>query len=530
MRRNGDRTARRPVVAAAAALCLAAGAAATAVQPAAPSGGRAVVVIGDLHMGPGRDGARWNAVEDFRWGDEFAAFLKAIDAEGAGATDLVLNGDTFELLQSPAVSCRHGDAQLGCTEAQALARLETVITGHGPDLQAIGAFARSGANRVHLLAGDHDAALAFDSVRARAVRAFGAPDGRIQFVEAAGWRSADARIYVEHGHQLPLGADRFAGWPKPLVSSGGRNHVERPWGEQVMLPLYDRTEPRYPVVDNIVEEGIGGKYIVAAEGADPPEGVPALLRYFLTKTTWQQFRMDLDDGEVRAPRWDMAAIRRDPSAFLASSLPPDDPFAPLAAKAAAAGHLRALDGALADEAIVAICDYRAAVRRARRRMERVLTQLSGVGPPVAECPRTADTVGPEFEDYWRSRNATFARHIAAARDRLAQGQRGAGAFEVVVFGHTHLADRPFRPGGDDGPIVAASGAWQRTIHPVALEQLAKERGVPVAALLATLQPEDLPPCYSFLRFGAAAGSRTPESRAWRRDAQGGWAMAASCGR
>ena len=46
---------------------------------------------------------------------------------------------------------------------------------------------------------------------------------------------------------------------------------------------------------------------------------------------------------------------------------------------------------------MAVCDYRAAIRRARRRMERVLTQLAGVGPPIAECPRLPDTVGPAFD-------------------------------------------------------------------------------------------------------------------------------------
>ena len=38
--------------------------------------------------------------------------------------------------------------------------------------------------------------------------------------------------------------------------------------------------------------------MLAAEGADPPEGVPPPPRYFLARTTWQQFCMDLEDGDV----------------------------------------------------------------------------------------------------------------------------------------------------------------------------------------------------------------------------------------
>ena len=52
-----------------------------------------------------------------------------------------------------------------------------------------------------------------------------------------------------------------------------------------------------------------------------------LLRFLLTKTTWQQFRMDLDDGDVQAPAWDLARIRGDLAAFVVGSLPSDDPFA-----------------------------------------------------------------------------------------------------------------------------------------------------------------------------------------------------------
>ena len=38
--------------------------------------------------------------DDFRWGDEFKLFLDEVHHMGGGATDLVLNGDTFELWQS----------------------------------------------------------------------------------------------------------------------------------------------------------------------------------------------------------------------------------------------------------------------------------------------------------------------------------------------------------------------------------------------------------------------------------------------
>src|SRR3990170_7206515 len=147
-------------------------------QAAPPS--RSIVVIGDLHMGPGRDASgNWHAVEDFRWRDDFIRFLDAVNTQGGGRTDLVINGDLFELLQSPSVPCHHNDPRFGCTAAEAQQRLDAVIKAHDAELAAIGKFAMAGSNRVHVVPGDHDAALLVPEVWQRAVRSFAAPADRI---------------------------------------------------------------------------------------------------------------------------------------------------------------------------------------------------------------------------------------------------------------------------------------------------------------------------------------------------------------
>src|SRR5262245_13438582 len=98
------------------ALVILACVASAAVIQSQTSSSRFVVIASDLHMGPGKaTGGEWMPAEDFRWQDDFAAFLKAIDEAGKGATDLVLNGDTFELWQSSADDCRYREEGLGCT-------------------------------------------------------------------------------------------------------------------------------------------------------------------------------------------------------------------------------------------------------------------------------------------------------------------------------------------------------------------------------------------------------------------------------
>ena len=164
---------------------------------------------------------------------------------------------------------------------------------------------------------------------------------------------------------------------------------------------------------------------------------PGLLRYLLKLMSWQQFRMELDGGEVRAADVGSRAGTRAGRRFLVSSLPDDDRFKPLAAKALADGRLaRSIDG-LSDDELVALCDYRAASRRARRRGEPFLLQFSPRGPVVTECPRTPDSRGALFDYFWRSRDQLFRRHLETVARRLPAARQPA----VFVHGHTHLPDR-----------------------------------------------------------------------------------------
>lgn len=493
-------------------------------------------------MGQGRDaGGRWLATEDFRWAADLEQFLRALAAE-AGATDLILNGDTFDLTESAEVACAHEAADLGCTETEALARLERVLGAHRRELEAFGAFAGRADNRVVIVPGDHDAALLFPAVGGRALAAFGSP-GRVTVAMDGAWRSSDGLVHAEHGHQIEGRADRFEGWPEPFITRSGLRHLARSWGQQVMQALFDEHEPRFPVIDNLADDSAGLRYALSAGGTDNI-GVDAasLLRLFMFRPSWQQFRMDLDRGDVEAPVWDLAAVRAQGAGFLVDSLPDDDRFKPLATRALDDGRLDELMRALADDELRAVCDRRAAVRRARRRFERILTQLDPTGPPVAECARTPETTGPRFEYFWQSRDRLALRQLERIQE---DGRR----VVVVVHGHTHLAD--YRQGNFtrveagrayvvDGfspvrdavtPVVINAGAWQRTVTPVALDRFKEARGVSYAELLATLRPEQLAPCYSFVQIDPYTDQPGPPMmRYWRQDLDGVWSMASGCGR
>jgi UDP-2,3-diacylglucosamine pyrophosphatase LpxH len=476
---------------------------------------------------------------------EFAAFLQAVNADGNGATDLILNGDTFELLQSIERDCVYADANLGCTELEARGRLERVLAGHDVEIKALGQFARSGSNRVVFVPGDHDAALLFPSVGRRALDALDAPERRVDVATSGYWLSADGQIFAEHGHQIGFNPERFDKWPSPFVRQSGREHLVRPWGEQVIADFYNRYEQQYPILDNIAHVGTGVKYTLAAERVvDAGANALGLLRYFLFITPWQQFRLDYDGGDMEPPVWDLPKIRAAGPTFLVDALPDDDRFKPLATKALGDGRLSGAMDQLTDDQLVAICDYRAAVRRARRRMERGLTQLSWQGPAVAECPRTAETRGSAFEYFWRSRDAIVMRHLEEIGRRV-PGSR----VSVFAYGHTHLADRSqagfnainggvtiLPPEGFSPvphaftPIAINGGAWQRTIAPVQLERIKTERHLSDHDLLRLLTLEELPSCYSFVQIEPYSGTPVPAVRYWRESENGEWGLAGGCGR
>ena len=153
--------------------------------PGTAAAERQQVFISDLHFGIGKNATKqWFPEEDARWATEFVAFLDAIDEMGRGETDLVLNGDTFELWQSVGNDCIYESKNLGCTEPEALHRLRNVVSQHSAELAALGRFASRKANRVFVIPGNHDAALMFPAVAQEALAAIGGEPGRTT-VEAA---------------------------------------------------------------------------------------------------------------------------------------------------------------------------------------------------------------------------------------------------------------------------------------------------------------------------------------------------------
>lgn len=488
--------------------------------PEQPAGQRQLVVISDLHLGLGElTPGHWDAYEDFRWAGELEQFLKAIDAAGHGATDLLLNGDSFELWQSRRPDCQSPDPDVGCSEYEALARFALVAQAHARELRALGSFADSGNNRVVMIPGNHDAALLLPKVAAAAVQVTGARPGRVQVASSGYWLSSDGRTFVEHGHQSGIdGANTFSRWPTPFTSGPAGPYLQRPWGEQFMREFFDRYEDRYPILDNIEPLAEAARYGLASEQlAGGAEAAQTFVRLLLRQTSPRQAK-SLLAPLLGAPRWDLKAIRaRDGWLLGPQVLPPGDPLTLAVARGQGEGWLGRSVPELTDSQIVHLCDQRALLNNLR----------TGSGPPAASCPPVA-SAQDAAQSLQVERDSVLADRVAALRGVLRE--RGMQApVQLYVFGHTHVAEAPFRlQRGADPALVVNSGAWQRITSAAFLEAERARRGLTLAATLPALQPEDLAACYPLVRVAPYPSGAAPVPHLWSFVRAGGtWQLQAA---
>jgi UDP-2,3-diacylglucosamine pyrophosphatase LpxH len=475
------------------------------------------VFISDLHMGVGRlaDG-RWSNFEDFRWAPEFRAFLDEIDRAGKGATDLVIVGDAFELWQSTTDDCIYPQKDFGCTEVDAMARMRRVVANHADELAALGAFAKRGTNHVVFVPGNHDAALLFDGVARMALTAIGAGTA-VEVNRTGAWISPDDAIYAEHGHEIGKEVNRFDDWPHPFV--GSPPHLQRPWGEQFVQHYYNKFESKYPIIDNILSEGVGVHYAMKAEGVtETAADIGRFVNFFVTKLSWAQFSGSVGGGE-NSRDWDIESVRQLGDRFFIESLPPNDPLRSAADEAAKEHVLGLSIHDLTDDDIREICDARLALNAAQPKVKLVSAP--------DRCPRRT-TGALAQKGLRRSRDAILREHLQKRFQEMSHAEPSAPKFQLFVFGHTHLAEDAFRPMQgtlSDWQLVAVNtGAWQRVIDPADLKEW---QGARTEASVLTAEPEQLPPCYSVVVVRPYEARPTPQLLRWTLTS-GRWELAESC--
>jgi hypothetical protein len=463
---------------------------------------RHTIVISDLHVGAGKDAqGQWKPSEDFRWQDDFDAFLAGVSRRSGDQADLILAGDVFELWQSPTMvcataldkascaiaDCSDANSDLGCSEAEALARLRTILAQHPRFLASLIQFAQRGSNTVHLVPGNHDAALLFPALQNEFRSRVG---GKRVILEDKGyWLSADGAIYSDHGH-IADHVNRFGGWPRPFVQRGGASFLVKPWGENMVQRFYNQYEAVFPIIDNLGSELTGMSYAVRQAGfPNTAVAIRKFFRVYLFEQSLRQAATSLDPPAE--PRYDRDAVRALPIGFFVEAAA--DGLSPQVAAEITPGPADGFSASLlSDEEIDALC-------AAKEIREQNL------------CPSDTATLSGLVAGIISSDDARTAAHLKATLGQVAT-QPGKIA-SVYIFGHTHKARMPSELGlGAIGTTTANvvqvnTGAFQRLGSEAQIKAILRTK--PVGATPLSLQPEDLPACYNYVWVPPYAAGKSP---------------------
>jgi UDP-2,3-diacylglucosamine pyrophosphatase LpxH len=205
---------------------------------------RQCFVTSDLHLGNGIAG---DPLEDF-WQDEaFAAWVADL---GEGTT-LVLNGDVIECAQLEPLDVTGVPNFLLWDSAASVAKVTAAIAGHPAFFDALAGLLSRGGELVFVI-GNHDLDLDFPAVQALLRDRIEQTDSHpITFLTGDFFYEG---VRIAHGHEFAP-----ENCPRDIRSfrheyddgSGPRELLERVWGTDLVLHLFNRIEARYPFADNV---------------------------------------------------------------------------------------------------------------------------------------------------------------------------------------------------------------------------------------------------------------------------------------
>jgi hypothetical protein len=332
---------------------------------------------------------------------------------------------------------------------------DIVARAHAPELALLADFAERGDNRVHLIPGNHDAALLLEPVWQKFAVPLRAVKGRVLLVRSGIWVSADGYVVVEHGHQIGADVNKYAGWPDltHLVKpEGGKSYVVRPWGERFVQRVFNDQEAQYPIIDNLSPESAGVRYRMADRGLWSSLGdLARFIAFNVFETSAAQKTGVLGAPSLNEPeekRWDLPTARAAGHQLFVQALPPGDPFRSelLADNEHSAALRKEFDRLVADEKELSDGELRGLCDLAAATSEGAWTLCR----PAALGALIEATVVPLR---WKLRE-----HL---KQRIDEFKR----MRAFIYGHTHAMQVPWNLEVDSisAVVVANSGAFQRLI-------------------------------------------------------------------
>lgn len=445
---------------------------------------RHIVLISDLHIGLGKDGETWLPTEDFRWPNALKGLLDEVSKQSNHNTDLIIVGDFLEFWQPPtSINCIGINSELGCTIEEMEKISKFIVSKHQVTFKSLRKFSSSGNNRIHIIPGNHDAALVLARIWAPLAKALNSQSGKINFVNNGIWESPDGRIIVEHGHQIGSDVNKYNKWPVIFQNdkTTGKTFIKRTWGEQFVQKLFNEQENNYPIIDNLSPETVGARYRMSDRGIwGTIEDIGKFIAFNLWETSLEQkivFLGNSDDKDESI--WDIERGRKLGYKLFSNSLPLNDPFRKVmlddsedSEKLRGELNKLALDKEnLSDTDIILFCN------------------LIALRESNAKCQES--TLSATVEKMIVPRKSVIESHLKERRKTYPR-------MNIFIYGHTHLYEDKWSINVTDikNIEILNTGAFQRVINEEQFNKLIKERNLSPQSGLKTLTVDDLPPCYT----------------------------------
>lgn len=391
-----------------------------------------LVVVSDLHLGDGDARTEnWRAGHQAAW--ERLLRLAPELAEG-GPLDLVLNGDTFDLLQAaPPLDARDDtDAAVG------VAKLERIIAAHPAWFAALRAFLAAPGRTATFTTGNHDVELAFAPVRSLVRRAIGARVGAVRFCRARVYQPLP-EVVIEHGCQTDPWNRIYDLWDAPDMARATTDDLEvdtpaaadraalpLPFGSCYQYQVYLPIQRRLPYFDSFLP-------------SLPQAGVVAMVCLY-------------------APDLVVEAVRRARRLFMRPENAPAAEFGPEVAGDPARLYEAVLPFVAALQADVW---ERAGVTAGAGEMERMIAYVLGILAGLAEGEQAGLRAIFAIPGIQRAgmplADADAAQELFAASGAPA----GMDARRVGLIGHTHVEGAHALSGATEGGerMLINTGTW-----------------------------------------------------------------------
>jgi UDP-2,3-diacylglucosamine pyrophosphatase LpxH len=218
------------------------------------------IIVSDFHLGAGPTTGE-NPLEEFTLDEEFAALLAGVAAESErdGAdVELILNGDTFEMLQVPHVDdldpaeAYPPERYHSSLEENSARKMALIVRGHPGFFEALRSFAQLGPPQrcVTFVKGNHDIDLHWLQVQDHIRQALDAHGDRTPLLSFVERRIRREGIYVEHGNQYAERVDQVRDMEEPHDPSR-LGELDYPPGSWFVMNVFNEIERERYWVDGV---------------------------------------------------------------------------------------------------------------------------------------------------------------------------------------------------------------------------------------------------------------------------------------